>query len=381
MKSVQPTLDLFIKKPAITYKPLTRTLNVVDLFAGVGGLSYGFAHNDNFKILLANEYEPHIAQAYSLNHPDVKMLNCDIRDITEDQLKEHITEPIDIIVGGPPCQSYSTLGKRKMDDRAHLFQEYYRILSIIKPKLFIFENVSGIMSMQSGALIKHIIAKFNELGYDVKSKLLNAVDYGVPQFRDRVILVGTLGKNSFEYPQPTHGDQLLPHRTVKDAISDLPILQSGGQSSSYASEPLNDYQRMLRDNGNVLTENDAPKNGEHLVQLMKALPDGGSKDDLPPELRPKSGYGNTYAKMWWEKPAPTVTRNFATPSSSRCVHPRDSRAMTTREGARLQSFPDSYKFYGSRSMKNLEIGNAVPPLLSIAIAKQVEELFRRLDDE
>ena len=98
-------------------------------------------------------------------------------------------------------------------------------------------------------------------------------------------------------------------------------------------------------------------------------------------MRPKSGFGNTYAKMWWGRPAPTITRNFACPSSSRCIHPRDSRALSTREGARLQSFPDSYKFYGSTSMKNLEIGNAVPPLLSIALAKQVEQYIKGLKDE
>lgn len=126
-----------------------------------------------------------------------------------------------------------------------------------------------------------------------------------------------------------------------------------------------------------IEENDAPSNGAHLIRIMEALPDGGDKNDLPEDIRPKSGYGNTYAKMWWHRPAPTITRNFACPSSSRCVHPRDSRAMTTREGARLQSFPDSYKFYGSRQTKNLEIGNAVPPLLSIALAKQMAKFFKK----
>ena len=229
--------------------------------------------------------------------------------------------------------------------------------------------------MQGGTLIEVIKEKFRELGYDVKSKVLNAVDFGVPQYRDRVILVGMKGKNTFSYPNPTHGEGLLPYLTVEDAFSDLPVLKSGQESTQYASEPKNDFQKYLRTNSNTLTENIAPTNGEHLIRIMEALPDGGNKDDLPEEIRPKSGYGNTYAKMWWKKPAPTVTRNFATPSSSRCVHPRDSRAMTTREGARLQSFPDDYKFYGSRSTKNLEIGNAVPPLLSIAIAKEIEKVL------
>lgn len=349
---------------------------VIDLFAGVGGLSYGFAHNDNFDIVMANEYDKDIATAYRMNHPTVNMIQGDIRDLTKEQLGEAIgKEGIDIIVGGPPCQSYSTLGKRQMDARAHLFEEYYRVLSIVKPKMFIFENVSGLLSMQGGTLIELIKEKFSELGYIVKSKVLNAVDYGVPQYRDRVILVGELGKNEFVYPEPTHGEGRLPYLTVEDAFSDLPILKSGQEGTRYATEPQNDFQRFLRQNSTVLEENAAPTNGAHLIRIMEALPDGGSKDDLPDEIRPRSGYGNTYAKMWWRKPAPTVTRNFATPSSSRCVHPRDSRAMTTREGARLQSFPDDYKFYGSRSTKNLEIGNAVPPLLSIALAdKVVEEL-------
>lgn len=354
-----------------------RKYRVIDLFAGVGGLSYGFAHNENFEIVMANEYEKDIATAYRMNHPTVNVIQGDIRDITERQLKEIMgDEGIDIIVGGPPCQSYSTLGKRQMDDRAHLFEEYCRVLSIVQPKMFIFENVSGLLSMQGGKLIEIIKDEFRKLGYEVKSKLLNAVDYGVPQYRDRVILVGMKGKNDFEYPEATHGEGLIPHLTVCDAFSDMPILKSGEECTEYATEPQNDFQRFLRRNSTTISENVAPTNGAHLLRIMEALPDGGSKDDLPEEIRPKSGYGNTYAKMWWKRPAPTVTRNFATPSSSRCVHPRDSRAMTTREGARLQSFPDDYKFYGSRSTKNLEIGNAVPPLLSIALAREVEKVIK-----
>jgi DNA (cytosine-5)-methyltransferase 1 len=127
----------------------------------------------------------------------------------------------------------------------------------------------------------------------------------------------------------------------------------------------------------ALIEHSAPKNGEHLVRLMKALKDGQSKNDLPEDIRPKSGYGNTYAKLWWDRPSTTITRNFACPSSSRCIHPRDSRAMSIREGARLQSFPDDYKFYGKDGTKRLEIGNAVPPLLSIAIAEKMYEALEK----
>ncbi len=347
--------------------------NIVDLFAGVGGLSYGFSKMPEFNIIAANEIEKDISTAYSLNHPNVKMLNCDINDLTEEALAEALQgKQIDIVVGGPPCQSYSTLGKRQLDERANLFMQYKRILQILKPKAFVFENVVGILSMDKGRLFARVRAEFEALGYSLKHCILDAVDFGVPQHRERVILVGFKGNNGFIYPAPTHGKDKLPYVTLKEAIGDLPILKSGETKDYYAAPISNAFLEFVREKAfEKVTEHTAPKNGEHLIRIMEALQDGQSKDDLPEDIRPKSGYGNTYAKLWWERPSTTITRNFACPSSSRCIHPRDSRAMSIREGARLQSFPDNYKFYGSDGMKRLEIGNAVPPLLSIAIAKQM----------
>ena len=351
--------------------------NVVDLFSGVGGLSYGFSENKDFNIILANEIEKDIAHAYKLNHPAVKMLNCDISALTENILKKNINgKKIDLIIGGPPCQSYSTLGKRKMDARANLFKEYKRILSILKPQAFVFENVVGILSMDHGNLFKCIISEFKSIGYDLKYKVLNAVNYGVPQIRERVILVGFKNKNYFTYPKPTHGPSLKPYVALKDSIGDLPSLDSGETANFYTHSADNDFLKFVRNGSNSLTEHTAPKNGENLIKIMKALKDGESKEDLPINLRPKSGYANTYAKLWWNRPSTTITRNFSCPSSSRCIHPRDSRAMSIREGARLQSFPDTYLFFGSNSTKHLEIGNAVPPLLSIHIAKQIAKALK-----
>ncbi len=352
--------------------------NIIDLFAGVGGLSYGFSKLSQFKIIAANEIENDISVAYKLNHPDVNMLNCDINSLTEDVLEEALNgEKVDIVVGGPPCQSYSTLGKRQMDDRANLFMQYKRVLKILQPKAFVFENVVGILSMDKGNLFKQVQAEFEDLGYNLQYRVLDAVNFGVPQHRERVILVGFKGENNFVYPEPTHGDGLKPYVTLKDAIGDLPILKSGEKKTNYASAATNEFLKFVRKNcTDIVEEHSAPKNGEHLVRIMEALKDGQSKDDLPEDIRPKSGYGNTYAKLWWEKPSTTITRNFACPSSSRCIHPRDSRAMSIREGARLQSFPDDYKFYGADGMKRLEIGNAVPPLLSMAIAKQMLEALK-----
>jgi len=353
--------------------------NIIDLFAGVGGLSYGFSQLDEFNIVMANEIEKDISQAYSLNHPEVNMINCDINDLSEDVINNAIGNvEIDIIVGGPPCQSYSTLGKRQMDDRANLFMQYKRILSIIKPRAFVFENVTGILSMDGGKLFKNIQREFAELGYSLKFKVLNALDYGVPQIRERVILVGFIGENKYEYPEPTHGEGKLPYITLREAIGDLPVLASGESNNSYMTGVTNNFLEFVRKNGTTIaTEHNAPKNGAHLIKIMQTLKDGQSKNDLPEDIRPKSGYGNTYAKLWWDRPSTTITRNFACPSSSRCIHPRDSRAMSIREGARLQSFPDDYKFYGSDGMKRLEIGNAVPPLLSMAIAKQMLEALKK----
>lgn len=347
------------------------TYNVIDLFSGVGGLSYGFSIFPQFNIVAANEIEKDISIAYSLNYPDVKMINCDIRDLSESYIKSIIGDKsIDLVVGGPPCQSYSTLGKRKIDDRANLFIQYKRILAIIRPKAFVFENVVGILSMDKGNLFKSIEKEFSELGYVLKKKILNAVNFGVPQQRERVILVGMLNENNYEYPEPTHGHGLKPYVCLCDAIGDLPEIKSGEENNKYKYNANNEFLEFVR-NSLQLTEHKSPKNGEHLIKIMETLKDGQAKDDLPKEIRPKSGYKNTYAKLWWEKPSTTITRNFSCPSSSRCIHPRDSRAMSIREGARLQSFPDDYKFYGSDGMKRLEIGNAVPPLLSIEIAKQM----------
>lgn len=347
--------------------------NVMDLFSGVGGLSYGFSKSNFFNILIANEIEKDISIAYTLNHPSVVMLNCDIGDITKEKLTKLLKgKKIDIIVGGPPCQSYSTLGKRQMDKRASLFLQYKRILELVNPTAFVFENVVGILSMNKGKLFNEVQTEFSKLGYQLKYRILDAADYGVPQHRERVILVGFKGQNPFTFPTPSHGSAEQPFITLKDAIGDLPVLRSGEESSEYRFEPNNKFLQFVREgSGSTLTEHKAPKNGDSLIKIMNALKDGESKMDLPEEIRPKSGYGNTYAKLWWERPSTTITRNFACPSSSRCIHPRDSRAMTIREGARLQSFPDNYKFYGTDGMKRLEIGNAVPPLLSIALVNQM----------
>lgn len=358
---------------------------VVDLFAGVGGLSYGFAHDSDFQIVAANEILKPMAQAYSANHPTVKVYNKDIKDFSLNDLTIDfgIKEgDIDIIVGGPPCQAYSTVGKRLIDDpRGKLFQEYFRILRELHPRLFVFENVKGLLSIQKGFLIKQIIGLFESIGYKVSLQVMNAADYGAPQIRERVILIGTLENRPFLYPTPTHYDPstkighngLKPYVTVGEALGDLPSIKSGEYGNKYSSEPQNEYQQLMRKDAPIdIKEHECPKNSDKLIAIMSALPDGGSPKDIAEELRPTSGFANTYSRLWWNRPSTTITRNLGCPSSSRCVHPRDPRPLTTREGARLQGFPDRYIFCGSRADKHLQIGNAVPTFLSIAIKDAVK---------
>lgn len=356
------------------------TYAVIDLFAGVGGLSYGLSRNARFEVVAANEIDPEIAKAYSLNHAQAKMYVCGIEDLTESTIKDMcLGRKIDVIVGGPPCQSYSTAGKREMDARAKLFKQYKRVLSIIRPTAFIFENVRGILSMQDGRLFKEVLNEFANEGYIVKYKVLDAADFGVPQHRERVIIVGFKEENVFEFPDPTHGHGLLPYVTLGDALGDLNPIKAGEQSKTYACEALNEYQESMRCNsGTAVTEHRAPQSGDRLIRIMETLKEGQDKFDLPEELRPAGGFANSYGKLWWDKPSGTITRNFATPSSARCIHPRDSRAMTIREGARLQSFPDDFVFYGSDSKKRLEIGNAVPPLLAYRLSFALEKALDKV---
>ncbi|MBU3905619.1 DNA cytosine methyltransferase [Patescibacteria group bacterium] len=370
---------------------MKKKLKVVDLFCGVGGLSYGFAHDDNFEIVVANEILPNMAKAYSLNHPTAKVYAENIKDFNAQKIEKDLNikaSKIDIIVGGPPCQAYSTVGKRLIDDpRGKLFQEYYRVIKEFNPKLFLFENVRGLLSMQNGELLKVIISLFKSLGYKVQYKLLNAADFGTPQLRERVIIIGSKLKKDFHYPQPTHynpeerpdlfANNLKPYLTLEEAINDLPFIKSGEESFEYTSEPQNDFQTIMRKNAPLkLMDHNSPNNNEKLVKIMELLPDGGTPEDLPENLRPTSGFKNTYCRLWWKRPATTITRNLSTPSSSRCIHPKAPRPLTTREGARIQCFPDNYQFYGSRGDKNLQIGNAVPTFLSNALAKSILENFK-----
>lgn len=358
----------------------------IDLFCGAGGLSVGF-ERAGFKCIFANDIEKDFVETFRANHPHAEALLDDIRNLTGKVIFEKTglrKSEIELIVGGPPCQGFSTVGKRWIDDpRNKLFKEYYRIVSEVEPRVFVFENVTGLLSMGGGAVLEEIIQLFSELGYRVQYKVLNAVEYGVPQHRERVIIVGsTMKDKKFQYPEPTHtasssllNNHLKPALTMAEALSDLPLIKAGEKVEKYKTEPQNDYQRARRKNCEVLTYHDAPGHGKSLLNVISRVPEGGAMADIPKEHRPKTGYPNSYARLWWDRPTTTLTRNFGTPSSARCIHPKCHRGLTTREGARIQSFDDDFIFTGSRSSRNLQIGNAVPPLLAEAVGREVKKLF------
>jgi DNA (cytosine-5)-methyltransferase 1 len=360
----------------------------VELFSGAGGLSVGL-EKAGFKVVLANEIEKDFATTYKLNHPHTKMLCEDIHNISfAKEISKLGIKKVELVSGGPPCQGFSTVGsKNEKDPRNSLFYEYLRAVKELDPNYIIFENVSGFKTMYEGNAYNTLMNELDILGYKTISSILEASDFGLAQVRKRTIVVGWK-KNlpAVPLPSPTHGEGLdlfglKPKLTIMDAISDLPELEANDSKTAYLSSPKNDYQNDLRGKQHILCEHNSANYGEKMKEILSLIPYGGTVSDLPERLRPKKCFSNTYARLLPNQPSPTITRNFGTPSSSRCVHPYQNRALSTREGARLQGFPDAYQFYGSKTSKNLQIGNAVPPIFGQVIAEQIIKSIEGVEEK
>jgi DNA (cytosine-5)-methyltransferase 1 len=352
-------------------------LTALDLFAGAGGLGLGL-QDAGFAVVGANEFDPVFASSYALNHPKTKVIVGDILSAEVMNQILAIGEGVDLIAGGPPCQGFSTVGsKREADPRNRLFYAFLEVVAALRPRAVLFENVSGFKRMYGSRAYHALIQGLTSHGYQTHHSILNAANFGVPQLRDRTFVIGFRDHGvRFSFPRATHAASggLLgerPFLTLRDALSDLPIVKSGEAADAYLSEPRNEYQETMRADAPRLEEQVGPTHGPRLLRAISLVPDGGSVLDLPENLRPRSYFANTYARLWWDRPSTTITRNLGTPSSSRCIHPLANRGLTTREGARLQSFPDRYVFTGSRGQKNLQIGNAVPPLLARALGEEI----------
>lgn len=342
---------------------------VIDLFAGVGGMSLGF-ENSGFDVVLANEYDPSIANAYQLNHKKTKMICGDITKLDFDEVFSDYIGKVDVVIGGPPCQGFSQKGQRKTinDERNFLFKYYVKVVGLVKPKYFVMENVPNLLTAEHGFFRKEIEELFNKMGYQLKTGVLNASDYGVPQNRHRAVIIGKRGSEAPNLPTPKNTKV-----TIWDAISDLAFLNSGEgtETQSYLMEPQSSYQRKLRSNNSTLYNHVATKHSELALERLAMIPPNSGKEVLPPEHLTKSIYSGTWTRMRKDEISVTITTRFDTPSSGKFTHPYLNRAITVREAARIQSFPDNFVFVGNKGSQMKQVGNAVPPFLAAAIAKEI----------
>lgn len=336
-------------------------MNVLDLFSGAGGLSYGF-EMAGFNILLGIDNDEAALNTFKLNHKDSQTLNCDITKVTyENEIKSLIgNKKIDVIVGGPPCQGMSLSGPRKFEDpRNRLYLSYIRLVKEIKPKAFVIENVTGIISLFKGQIKDHIIEEFTKMGYKVQFKTLIASDYGVPQNRKRVIFVGTL-EDGFSFPEPV--DYTV---TTEMSISDLPPLEYelGEEEADYLTQPQNDYQKIMRSNSWKVYNHIAANHSDRVKEIIALVPDGGNYKDLPEELRGTRKFNVAWTRFPSNRPSPTIDTGHR-----HHFHYKFNRVPTVRESARLQSFPDDFIFTGNKTQQFRQVGNAVPPIMAKAIA-------------
>lgn len=348
---------------------------VIDLFAGAGGFSLGF-EQEGFDIILANEYNPDIAAAYEKNHKVAEIITGDIRLLPLEDVFGRYRDRTDVIIGGPPCQGFSQKGKRNTgcDERNFLFQYYVKAVELVNPRYFVMENVPNILTAESGYFAKEIERMFYAAGYQLRMGILNAADFGVPQNRRRAFVIGKRDGAALGFPKPSSCKV-----TVWDAISDLAYLESGEgeEEQAYRFDAQSDYQRMLREESAILYNHRASRHSNTALERMAMIPPNAGKEVLPKEHLTKSVFSGTWTRMAKDEVSVTITTRFDTPSSGRFMHPFLNRAITVREAARIQSFPDTFRFTGSKGVQMKQAGNAVPPLLARAIAKTILDDLRK----
>lgn len=393
----------------------------IDLFAGAGGFGLGF-EMAGFSVPLSIEIDAWACDTLRYNHPNMNVIQNDICDInTNHSIKKICCIEPDVIIGGPPCQGFSISGpaqKDPKDPRNSLFINFAQWISFLEPKAFVMENVKGLLSRKNaeGEKVIDIIKKcFEELGYFVEVWLLNSAEYGIPQIRERIFIVGNKRDKKLGIPLKTHDLSLLdmngyqlsvveiaglsPALNLWDAISDLPKLDAreGQEEQSYVSLPKNTYQNWIRNNNQVLYNHVAMEHSQRIVERFKHIKWGESSSDVPIDhgARRRSGNGELSMKSYDQnnrrlhpyKPSHTVTASFY----ANFIHPFQHRNLTAREGARIQSFPDTYRFLGKKTVVSHkllhreerfnekflcqynQVGNAVPPILAKAIALHLIE--------
>ena len=287
---------------------------------------------------------------------------------------------IDVVIGGPPCQGFSQKGKRKTinDERNFLFKHYVEVVKFVKPKYFVMENVPNLLTAEKGFFLNEIKGLFKGYGYSIRYGVLNAADYGVPQNRRRASIIGKYLATPPELPLPCKQKV-----TIWDAISDLAYLESGeGEfEQEYRNSPKSDYEKKMRKGSKILYNHMATKHSALALERLSLIPPNAGKEILPKEHITKSVYSGTWSRMKQNDVAVTITTRFDTPSSGKFTHPFLNRAITVKEAARLQSFPDTFKFIGSKMSQMKQVGNAVPPLLARKIARVIMNDIKRDNNE
>ncbi len=354
-----------------------KNLNVIDLFSGCGGLSLGM-ERAGFNVVYANEKNEDAATTYRKNFPHVKMDVGDIQGIEPIDARKKIGKvTIDLISAGPPCQGFSTLVKRNgHDPRNRLFRNLVKFVDYFSPKMFVMENVTGLLTMNDGRTIKKIQEEFEDVGYHVEVGKLLASDFGVPQDRIRVFIIGSKKK----IPK----DKLFPKKnghakvSVKNAISDLAFLGIGEKSTTYRRKPDSDYQEVMRNGGKELANHEAAMHSERIQKRFMMIPQG---------MDAKKVKGYDSGKRDCFKFNPSKSSRTITTLPEDFIHYEQNRIPTVRELARIQSFPDDFVFHGPRTTggaqrKNTcpqytQVGNAVPPILSEALFLHLKKVLEK----
>ncbi len=365
---------------------------VWDLFCGVGGFSAGFEATGEFEVVAGLDLLGDRLSTFTSNHGAANAYGGDIRNISVEKLLNENERPF-AIIGGPPCQGFSSIRPFRNvewgDLRNNLGEEFCRFVAAARPKWLVFENVVGLLTHDGGKALHSLQEAFEALGYRISTRVMNAAFHGLPQRRERLIIVGSLEGKKFDWPEPSHShdrrsmagssrlllapklgllERAQPAVTLMEAIGNLPAVSSGQSSSVYLDGPETRYQELIRAGAQTLTMHESTAHSEDMLNIIRHA--GDNINALPPGLV-TSGFSSCYSRLAPNEPANTMTVNFVHPASNRCIHPFQDRALTPREGARLQGFPDTYVFQGTRSQVVKQIGNAVPPLLGRCIAEAI----------
>jgi len=386
-------------------KRTSRETPFVDLFCGAGGLSAGF-ERAGFRAVYAIDNEPAAIQTFKFNHPHSEALCSDIEKITAKDIFEAVgSDKVPLIVGGPNCQGVSLRGKRDPNDpKNKMFSHFHRLIDEVQPEWFLMENVPGLLHRHNRELAADIFQSFEEIGYRCGADVLLAADYGVPQLRYRLFLIGNRVGAPIAFPTPTHScpfeelgldDTIFSEfrrekpswRTVADAIRDLPPLANGGGEDCVegyfkSRADASDFVRWCRQNEKDLLNHVCHKTNDYNINLIQHIPQGKNWKSIPPDIRPPrfkrvalKDHTTTYGRLSWTMPARTITCYFNNITCGAFTHPEQHRGISIREGARLQSFPDGFRFFGPLARQYRQVGNAVPCLLAYHVSKTLKELM------